>query len=289
MREIAILVNGSVMSIDGCKQFERTPRFSAGSVAALLWILSGPGALPVSAQEPARTADSDPAQVAATQERVPARPTWPLPKDAKRLVNDEATRAWVDPEQGVILIDGEVSLREGVLEMFACTRNTKEHESVVVVDTQAFPIHAALLALGAEPGGPVQFEPEFVPPSGTEIDVEVQWLDENEKLQQVRAQEWVRNVKTDKVLAHPWVFAGSLFYTDPDTGRRYYQAEGGDFVCVSNFGTAMLDLPIESTQANEGLYFEAFTERVPPLSTPVRLILKPVLQEPERNENASAQ
>jgi hypothetical protein len=37
----------------------------------------------------------------------------------------------------------------------------------------------------------------------------------------------------------------------------------------------MLDLPIESSQANEELMFSAFTDRIPPLGTRVRLVLTP--------------
>ena len=44
--------------------------------------------------------------------------------------------------------------------------------------------------------------------------------------------------KTGKAMTYPWVFAGSRFWTDEETGKQYYQAEGGDFICVSNFGTA---------------------------------------------------
>jgi hypothetical protein len=73
------------------------------------------------------------------------------------------------------------------------------------------------------------------------------------------------------------VFAGSGFYKDPETGREYYMAEVGDFICVSNFSTAMLDIPVESSEANEGLLFEANPEKVPRLGTPVRLVLKPKL------------
>ena len=76
-------------------------------------------------------------------------------------------------------------------------------------------------------------------------------------------------------MTHGWVFAGSGFWTDPQTGQKHYQAEGGDFICVSNFPSAMLDLPIESTQANQGLLFEAFSKRIPPLGTRVRVILRP--------------
>ncbi len=41
-------------------------------------------------------------------------------------------------------------------------------------------------------------------------------------------------------------------------------AESGDLICVSNFTTAMLDIPIESSQSNEGLMFEASTGKIPP-------------------------
>ena len=205
-------------------------------------------------------------------------PRLPPPEGAKPLFKDGDFAAWVDPRRGVVLIDGQVTLRAGPLEMFACLQRTKEHESVIAVNTQAFPIHAALLALGAEPGHPVQFQPKFAPPAGTEIDIEVRWRDTEGQWQSARAQEWVRDVNTGEALKNSWVFAGSMFWTDPKTGRQFYQAEGGDFICVSNFGSAMLDLPIESTQTNQGLFFEAFTEQIPPLGTPVRLVLKPRLR-----------
>ena len=177
-----------------------------------------------------------------------------------------------------MILDGEVCLRRGQLEMFACIRGTKEHESVVSLNTQAFLAHAALLSLGAEAGTPVQFQPMYVPASGTEVEITMHWIDARGKRHKARAQEWIRDLDTKKAMKHPWVFAGSGFWTDPTTGTRYYQAEGGDFICVSNFPSAMLDLPIESTQANEGLLFEAFTERIPPVGTKVRLVLAPKVE-----------
>ena len=70
-----------------------------------------------------------------------------------------------------------------------------------------------------------------------------------------------------------WVLAGSSFWTDPVDGKEYYQADGGDLICLANFPTAMLDLPIPSTQSNEALLFEAFDGRVPPVGTDVELLL----------------
>jgi hypothetical protein len=203
-------------------------------------------------------------------------PKLPEPKGAKRLSPDYDV--WLDPKEKAVLVDGQVSLREGMLEMFACTRNTKEHESIVSANTKAFIVHTALLALGAEAGHPVQWRPEYKPPAGTEIEITVRWVDEAGKARSARAQDWVKDMRTGKAMAHPWVFAGSRFWTDEETKKQYYQAEGGDFICVSNFGTAMLDIPVESSKSNYELAFEAFTERIPPLGAPVRLVLKPKLK-----------
>lgn len=216
-------------------------------------------------------------ETASTDAGAASPPKLPEPKGAKRLSPEYDV--WLDPQEKAVLIDGQISLREGMLEMFACTRNTKEHESIVSAKTKAYIVHAALLSLGAETGSPVQFVPHYKPPSGTEIEVLVRWIDERGKEQTARAQDWVRDIGTGKAMTHPFVFAGSSFWTDAETGKRYYQAEGGDFICVSNFGTAMLDIPVESSQANTELAFEAFTERIPPLGAPVRLILKPKLKD----------
>ena len=108
----------------------------------------------------------------------------------------------------------------------------------------------------------------------------VVWKDEQGKRQTARAQDWIRDSQTDEAMKHPWVFAGSGFWNDEETGKEYYQAEGGDFICVSNFATAMLDLPIESSQLNDTLMYHAFTERIPPRGTIVTLILTP---KPERD------
>jgi hypothetical protein len=203
-------------------------------------------------------------------------PKFPPPEGAKRL--DPEADAWLDAQQGAVIIDGNISLREGMLEMFACLRNTKEHESIVSANTRAFLVHAALVGLGADPGTPVQFMPEYKPPTGPEIEIFVQWRDEDGNDEIVRAQDLVKDARTGKAMTQPFVFAGSLFWKDPEDGRTYYMAEQGDFICVSNFGTAMIDIPIESSQANEERMFMAFTEKIPPLGAPVRMILKPKLK-----------
>lgn len=209
----------------------------------------------------------------------PAPPKMPEPKGARRLSKDYPV--WIDPKEKAVIVEGQVSLREGFLEMFACTRNTKEHESIISANTKAYLVHTGLVALGAEPGHPVRFQPRFEPPTGTEIEVLVRYLDEKGKVQTARAQDWIKDHHTGKPMAYPFVFGGSSFYTDPDTKKQYYQAEQGDFVCVANFGTAMLDIPVKSSKSNEELEFQALTEKIPPLGAPVHLVLKPKLSERE--------
>jgi hypothetical protein len=53
-------------------------------------------------------------------------------------------------------------------------------------------------------------------------------------------------------------------------------AEGGDRICVSNFPDAILDRAIKSTDnEDQGLLFEASTERFPPRGTEVTMELVP--------------
>jgi len=204
----------------------------------------------------------------------------PLVEDAadlKRL--DKKHSVWIDRKQNRVVLVGVVCAREVTLELFACLMHSKEHESVVAVPTKATFVHAALLAVGAKAGSPAQFRPKYVPASGTEIEITCVWKDESGKRRTARAQDWVRNAKTRKALEYPWVFAGSRFRKDPDTGETFYQADSdGDLICVSNFPGATLDLPIQSTSADTELLFEAFTENIPPRSTPVTLILTPKLK-----------
>ena len=254
----------------------RSLLFVWGAVVALVLI-----AAPAVVAQPVST-PQDEAKASAEEEREskaakpPGPPAFPDPVGAQRL--SPKYPIWVDMKEKAVIVDGEVCLREGMLEMFACTRNTKEHEAIVSANTKAYLVHAALLSLGAEAGHPAQFQPSYKPPEGTEIEVLVRWKDDKGKMQTVHAQDWIKDMRTKKAMTYPFVFGGSSFWTDPESGKKTYQAEGGDFVCVSNFGSAMLDIPVKSSQSNEELEFEAFTEKIPPLGAPVRLVFKPKLK-----------
>ena len=208
--------------------------------------------------------------------------------------------AWIDPVERVLVLVGEVCQQDVPLELFACSGRSKAHESVVWVSVAPYVVHAGLLALGAEAGSPVQFDPEFRPPTGSLIEITVRWEEDGVR-REVRAQDWVQDISgmyrmfeavvanqfEDELHPHdqwdawrsmdyPWVFAGSQFARDERTGREIYLADlDGELICVANFATAVLDVPIESSAANAALMFRCFAERIPPIGTPVTLILRP--------------
>ncbi|MCG8584462.1 MAG: YdjY domain-containing protein [Pirellulales bacterium] len=194
-------------------------------------------------------------------------------------------KAWVDAKRKIVIVDGKVCLREGQLEMFACPRNTKEYESVVAVDASPGVIHGGLVRVGAKPGSPVSYDP-YKPATGTVIDVIAAWVDKNGRRRAVPAQQWVMDAKTSKAMSHDWVFAGSRFVRDDEKGRVMYQADEGDFICVANFSTASLDIPVKSSKDNSALNFVAFTANIPPVDTKVRLILAPRLDKKKGGESA---
>jgi len=242
-----------------CSQTRRELRLVALVSLAVLWVMWGPARGP-SAQPPEPGPPAAP--VAAVADRHP---------QLRRLSPTE--EVWIDRDRKEVVVGGVVALDHGPIEVFACPERTKEHEAVVAVRSSARLIHAALLAIGLEPGSPVRFRPEYAPARGSVVAVRMRWTDETGAVRECRAQEWVRDAGTGAALAADWVFAGSGWWHDPRDGTASYLADGGELVCVSNFSTAMIDLPIESSQANDALLFEAFAGRVPPTGTPVEMIL----------------
>jgi hypothetical protein len=201
------------------------------------------------------------------------------PAEAKKVLVAKNIFLEVRGKERRVLVSGEICLREGQLELFMCRKQTKEHEAVVTADVDARKLHEALLLAGAEAGSPVRFAPEYRPAHGTTIKVSVRHEDKDGKLVTVPARSWVKNMKTGKPLGSDWVFAGSRLVENPlEPGKKHYLANDGDLICVSNFETALLDLPIKSPKDNADLIFVADTERIPPVETKVVVVLEPVLE-----------
>jgi hypothetical protein len=216
---------------------------------------------------------------AAEAQKAEAQKDDPVKPAIKKV--DVAKNVWLEIEgdKRRVCVNALVCRRNDQLEQFMCLKNTKEHEAIVAADIMdAAKIHFALTLAGADPGSPAKFVPKYQPARGTVIKVYVQYQEKGKTIK-VPAQQWVRNVKTKKELDYDWVFAGSQLFQnrlDPKS-PPFYAANDGDVICLANFDSAMLDLPIASTKDNDDLQFEAFTEHIPPLETRVVVILEPVL------------
>jgi len=62
-------------------------------------------------------------------------------------------------EERCVDVESSVCLRHGLLELIVCTKGTKEHESIIMIEAKPSHIHTALLLLGAVPGNPAMRKP----------------------------------------------------------------------------------------------------------------------------------
>jgi len=183
-----------------------------------------------------------------------------------------------DPEQVVFL------------EVIVCTRNSKEHETLLATDARPSNIHAALLLIGMEPGKPGSWrigeddEIVHVPPRGPAVEVEFVWTDKHGVEHADHPATWVVNDNTGEALPQrDWVFAGSRFVDWTPPGRdepvKVYDADySGTLIGLATFGTETLAWPavISHDSTVEEPVWIVSAEHAPPLETRVIVRLRPV-------------
>jgi hypothetical protein len=177
----------------------------------------------------------------------------------------------IDRREKTVTLEGVVVLREGMLELFVCAAGMRQHESIVHVEARPLNIQLALLLLGLKSGNTVSWtaDGEFLPAAGPEMRVFVEY-EKDGKAVRVEAHEWMVDALDQPVKPQRWVFAGGAMHED-----QFLADIEGTVVCVSNFSSAILDLPFESTAVNDQLIYKARTEAIPPPGTRVRVILQP--------------
>ena len=176
-------------------------------------------------------------------------------------------------------MDAYVVLPQGPLELLVTFASKKEHESILATKALPSHLHAALLALGLAPGRPVRFalDPQgqrvTAPPAGALLDISLRYTDAQGHTVTQPANEWMLSLKDDKPVAPMhWVFAGS----DILEQGGYWADLSGNQITVSNFPDACVDVPFDSTTDNAALDFAANPAAIPPLATPVTVVIRPV-------------
>ncbi len=172
-------------------------------------------------------------------------------------------------------VAGVVVLREGMLELFACSPDTREHESIVRISARPTHVYQALGLLGLEPGSPPRWDPETergFAATGPRLRLRVRYQRDG-RLRTDGIHEWMWNIMTGEP-APPtqWVFSGSL---RDDPGRLAADFEG-TVVCVVDFQAALISLPQSYSDRNEDLLLRPHAERIPPLGSPCVLLIQAV-------------
>ena len=204
----------------------------------------------------------------------------------------------VDTEKGEVRLEGKVCLRKGALELVVCSKGTREHESIVAVKARPSHVTFALALLGLEPGQPAHWTEAgaFSPPAGETLDITARFftVSDEEKarvdkriaagakpedirgrktlLKEVPAWKLLRLTGSEVGVTRPieWVYVGR-----PEKNMLVAADREGTVVCLSNFVEAVIDVPFESTAANADLLYEANPDVVPPVGTPVELVIRP--------------
>jgi len=173
-------------------------------------------------------------------------------------------------------IDGRVILREGLLELFAHSEapNSKQHETIVLLGPAADQVYQALGLIGLTPGHPGRWDPQtqtYDPPTGDAVDVLVRYRVEG--VEQTRsACDWMWDAQNDRVMPQThWLFVGSERLEDGTLAANI----DGTTVTVVDFPSSLVALPERHSESDSELWLNANTKEIPPLETPVTVILRP--------------
>jgi hypothetical protein len=189
----------------------------------------------------------------------------------------------VDRAQGEVRVEGQCALDEGWLEQAVCTAGTREHESLVVIESPPRLVHAALLMLGLEAGRPgawlLEADGETIrrePPVGPMLEVHVRFETPDGAETTVPLSRWVETPRGGSIPEHPWRFAGSRFESARDGGELYAADFSGSVVGLVTFGDEVVAFEeVRSDQvAIEEAGFLVRRGQPPPPGTRVTLIFR---------------
>ena len=198
----------------------------------------------------------------------------------------------VDRTTSEVVVPAVVSIDVGWLEQMVCSRHSRDHEALLVIDVAPSQVHAGLMLLGLEPGSPGRWVFETIEgsdrvvvrriaPTGDRVSVLVRRVDVDGTELEHPIADWVMGEGGERAFPEvPWVFGGSLFLAEgPDPeGPSFYAADrSGSLVGLVTFGDEVLGLEsILSDQISvDAAEWEARTDVMPAPGTKVELVLRP--------------
>jgi hypothetical protein len=175
------------------------------------------------------------------------------------------------PERTVEL-EAAVVLRDGPLELLACSPHTREHESILSIRARPLHVFQAMGLIGLRPGSPLRYDEKrdrWLPPTGEVLRLRVRYTDK-EAERTVPAERWLVDLEHRRPVKElKWVFAGSRTF---ESGRFGADLDG-TVVCVVDFDTALITVGALHSSDNALLWLAANTEVIPPVGTPCKLLI----------------
>ena len=206
----------------------------------------------------------------------------------------------INSEERLVDVQSVVCLAEGYLEVIACAKDSREHESIVMVEAKPSHIHAALLLIGAQPGNPAMRKPVNeegtrwvdIPPRGQSVKVTLLISDEKGQTTERPVSDFLSPSKDESGLPEvagaaekfpeTFLFAGSHTHQVGDT-KTYLADVNGNVISISTFGDEVLCLAGHHAQENHALSWQIKPDSLPEIGTKVTLRLRP-LAAPEKQE-----
>ena len=224
------------------------------------------------------------------------------PEAIKALRNLKLPGIQLNLDERSIDVNATVCLHKGLLELVACTKGSKEHESIISIEARPVHIHTALLLFGAKPGTPtlrraagadgVRWIP--VEPAGDRVHVSLVFPDAKGKLQEHSIEKFIAlaqpkkisGLKEDKApprkFPSSFLFAGSHLVADGAGPKKYLCEQSGNVISISSFGDELLCLPEVFGHKNDGLIWEVNSKGLPKIGQQVILRLRPNPKAPRK-------
>ena len=210
----------------------------------------------------------------------------------------------IHPAERFIDVAAEVCLDEGMLELVACTKGSKEHESIVTVTARPMHIHTALLLLNAEPGNPAMWKADndegkglvHIPPRGAPIELSLVWSEEGGKKIERPIADFIKHARSqeseedgseeNRFPTNTFLFAGSQLVKVGDGPRAYVCERSGNVISIATFGDELLCLPEVHSHQNGALVWQVDKTHLPEVGAKVTLRLRLRLRQAPRQKKA---
>ncbi len=204
-------------------------------------------------------------------------------------------------EERCIDVEAIVCLHDGLLELVACTKGSKEHESILSIAARPMHIHTAMLLMGVKPGTPAMRKARegertrWVPvdPAGDTVRVSLVFPDPKGKQEEHAISKFISPAQPDEiqgvsikkrqeVFPSSFLFAGSHLVEDGAGPKRYVCEQSGNVISISTFGDELICLSGVHGHQNDGLTWQVNPKDLPGIGEQVILRLRPKAKAPHK-------